>query len=193
MERQDYKITFVISRKIIHIFTYVSSIFRYSISIDRQKIESYIFNNPITKESKFSQRNETKLVIPWQVSKKIHSGVIKFHRSINSTCASSTRTDRNRNRVWARRRWMDGWMGERVKRGRPNNAENAERENTRDLQSLHGGASLERSARHVAGRPAGYDDTKLGRKQLAIKIEGSAIDRSGMIRGCPTGQSTPGL
>lgn len=88
---------------------------------------------------------------------------------------------------------MDGWMSERVKRGRPNNAENAERENTRDLQSLHGGASLERSARHVAGRPAGYDDTKLGRKQLAIKIEGSAIDRSGMIRGCPTGQSTPGL
>lgn len=38
-------------------------------------------------------------------------------------------------------------------------------------------------------RPA----TKLGREQLAIKIEGSAIDRSGMIRGCPAGQSTPGL
>lgn len=50
--------------------------------------------------------------------------------------------------------WMDGWASE-LKRGRPNNAENAERENTRDLQSLHGGASLERSAHHVAGRPAG--------------------------------------
>lgn len=49
---------------------------------------------------------------------------------------------------------MDRWMDERVKRGRPNNAENGY---TRDLQSLHGGASLQRSARHVADRPRRHE------------------------------------